>query len=63
MAIGMFNRGGAAAQMSVKWTEIGLKKKPKKARDLWAHGDVKVGGEEYGVSVPAHGVVMLKVMR
>jgi len=61
IAIGMFNRGSAAAQVGVKWAEIGLKATPKKARDLWAHGDVKMDGTEYTAIVPAHGVAMLRV--
>jgi alpha-galactosidase len=61
IAIGMFNRGNAPIQMSVKWTEIGLKTMPKKARDLWAHSDVRMSGDTYIAIVPAHGVVMLRV--
>ena len=62
LAIGMFNRGAAPEKMSVKWAEIGWKKKPKTGRDLWAHSEVKIDGAEYTATVPAHGVVMLKVM-
>ena len=62
IAIGMFNRGNAPTQMSVKLTEIGLKTTPKKARDLWAHGDVRMSGDTYIAIVPAHGVAMLRVM-
>src|SRR5215475_8233190 len=40
IAIGMFNRGSAPAQVSVRWAEIGLKATPKKARDLWTHNEV-----------------------
>jgi alpha-galactosidase len=61
LAIGMFNRGGAAETMSVKWSEIGLKSAPKGGRDLWAHRDVKFDGGEYSITVPAHGVVMLRI--
>jgi len=61
LAIGMFNRGAASEKMSVKWSEIGLKSVPKSGRDLWAHRDVKFDGKEYAVTVPAHGVVMLRV--
>ena len=61
LAIGMFNRGAAPERMSVKWSEIGLKAEPKSGRDLWAHRDVKFDAQEYSVTVPAHGVVMLRV--
>ena len=61
LAIGMFNRGAAPGKISVKWAEVELKSAPKSGRDLWAHSDVKFRGEEYSVTVPAHGVVMLRV--
>lgn len=60
-AIGIFNRGGEPAKIAVKWPELGLKSAPTRARDLWAHSDVKVDGSEYSAIVPAHGVVMLRV--
>jgi alpha-galactosidase len=58
-AVALFNRGAATANMKVKWAE--LKIKPKGARDLWEHCDVKLVGEEYSASVPSHGVVLLRV--
>ena len=61
VAIGMFNRGSAPAQVSVRWTATGLKKTPHGARELWQHRDVKMNGAEYTAIVPAHGVVMLRV--
>jgi len=60
-AIGLFNRGGAPAKITVKWTDLGMKSAPASARDLWAHGDLKLDGAEYSVTVPAHGVMMLKI--
>ena len=60
-AIGLFNRGGAPAKITVKWTDLGMKTAPASARDLWAHDDLKLDGAEYSVTVPAHGVVMLKI--
>jgi alpha-galactosidase len=60
-AVGLFNRGAEAAKVSVKWAEIGLKSAPKTVRDLWTHADVKVDGPGYSISVPRHGVVLLRV--
>lgn len=60
-AIGMFNRSAAPATVSVKSGELGLKASPKKGRDLWTHRDVTFNGAEYSVTVPSHGVVMLRV--
>jgi len=57
----IINRGGAPAKITVKWTDLGMKSAPASARDLWAHGDLKLDGAEYSVTVPAHGVMMLKI--
>jgi alpha-galactosidase len=62
-AIGLFNRGSAPAKISIKWPDLGFKSAPTRARDLWAHTDVKLNAEEYSVNVPAHGVAMLRIAR
>ncbi len=62
-AIGLFNRGGRPAKITVKWSDLGLKSAPAHARDLWAHSDLKLDAGEYSVTVPAHGVVMLRVAK
>jgi alpha-galactosidase len=59
-AVALFNRGGDAARMSVKWSDLGVKENVK-VRDLWTHADVKVEGAEYTATVPSHGVVLLKI--
>jgi len=62
-AIGLFNRGGSPAKITVNWPDRGLKTAPSRARDLWAHSDLKLDGAEDSVTVPAHGVVMLRVSK
>lgn len=62
-AVGLFNRGPEAGKVNVKWTDLGMKKAPLRARDLWAHSDVKLKGGEYLAEVPAHGVIMLRVKK
>ncbi len=59
VAIALFNRSAAAAKISVRWAEIGIKNKPK-VRDLWAHADIDAP-TEFSAEVPSHGVVMLRV--
>ena len=62
-AVVLLNRGGAPAEMTVTWSEIGLPPgSAASARDLWSHADLGglLGG--YAVSVPAQSVVMLKVV-
>ena len=60
-AAALFNRGAEAAQVTVKWADLGLQSAPKHARDLWSHSDVKVDGPQYSATLPAHGVVLLRV--
>src|SRR5437660_722455 len=43
-AVGLFNRAKDDAQLSLKWSDVGVNGKPRKARDLWSHSDVKIGG-------------------
>src|SRR5438445_5594277 len=62
-AIGLFNRGGTPEKITVNWSDLGLKTAPAHARDLWAHSDLNLGGAEYSVTVPAHGVVMLRIAK
>jgi alpha-galactosidase len=60
VAVGLFNRSGAAAKMTVKWSDLGVTKKNPKVRDLWAHKDIEAS-TEYSVEVPSHGVALLLV--
>jgi alpha-galactosidase len=63
LAIGLFNRGDAPAKITVKWSDLGLKSAPVRARDLWTHSDLKLDGREYSSTVPVHGVVMLRLSK
>ena len=60
-AVALFNRSAESAPMTVKWAE--LKLKPRRARELWEHKEVKLMGADYTTTVPAHGVVLLRVAR
>ena len=61
-AVAFFNRAAQDAKVSVKWADIGVTRKSR-LRDLWLHRDVEWPGPEYSVTIPAHGVVMLRVSR
>ena len=61
VAVGVVNMGSAPAQATVKARELGLAGPVKKARDLWAHSDVKFRDGAYTATVPSHGVLLLKV--
>ena len=59
-AVCMFNRGGASAKVTARWSDIGLTGSHK-VRDLWAHADRGKFSDEYAAEVPSHGVVMVRV--
>jgi alpha-galactosidase len=61
LAVGVVNLGAASAQATVSAGDLGLGKKVKRARDLWAHQDVKFKDGAYSATVPSHGVLLLKL--
>jgi alpha-galactosidase len=61
-AVAIFNRGAQPANVTVKWSDLGIPFKPK-ARDLWEHKDVVVEGDAYSANIPSHAVVMLRVTK
>ena len=61
VAVGVVNVDNAPGNASVKASDLGLKGSVHKARDLWAHKDVKFDKGEYSATVPAHGVLLLRV--
>lgn len=61
-AIGVFNRGEKAKTVQFTCKEIGLSGPPKTLRDLWKHCDLTPAAGGYSASVPAHGVLLLRVL-
>ena len=61
LAVGLFNRGDAPQAVSIAWASVDLAGKTLQARDLWKHADVPLTGDSYAPTVPAHGVVLLRV--
>jgi len=59
-AVALFNRGAAEAHMEVKWESLALPGNLQ-VRDLWAHKNLGLKGRGFDASVPAHGVVLLRV--
>lgn len=60
-AVALFNRSDAAASVTLNWSDLGVASPPSKARDLWAHHDVKLDGPQYTAVVQSHGVAMLRI--
>jgi alpha-galactosidase len=57
IAVALFNRGGDAAKIAAKWSDLQMKT-PSRGRDVWTHTDVTFPGPELSATVPSHGVVM-----
>jgi len=60
-AVALFNRGAEPAAITVHWSELGVKSTPSSARDLWAHKELHPPGQQYTATVPAHGVILLRL--
>jgi alpha-galactosidase len=59
-AVGLFNRGWGAMPVTVDFRSIGLGDSAA-VRDLWSRTDLATFKQEYTVTVPPHGVVMINV--
>jgi len=62
-AVGLFNLGAAAADISVKWGDVKIQSGKHKLRDLWAHKEVKAEADGYSANVPSHGVVLIRIAK
>jgi len=62
LAVGLFNRGDAPAQMTVTWKQLGFRGKLQ-VRDLWAHKDLGRFADQFSAKVPRHGVVLITVAK
>jgi alpha-galactosidase len=60
-AVVLFNRSNQWANLTVKWSDIGLKPDGAKVRDLWYQKDLGVANGSYTSKVEPHGVVMVKI--
>jgi len=59
-AVGLFNRGEMAAEVSVKWAALGLSS-PQRARDLWRQKDLGDFASEYSAKIPRHGGAVFRL--
>ena len=62
IAVALFNRAKDEAKIAVKPADLKVTGKWK-ARDLWTHQNVTWPETEYSVTIPSHGVVMLRLSR
>src|SRR5215470_12540924 len=61
VAVGIVNLDTAPGDATLKASDLGLKGSVRSARDLWAHKDVKFANGDYSSTVPAHGILLLRV--
>ncbi len=61
-AVALFNRSDKDANMTVDWKQIKLPPGQASVRDLWQRADLGLFTDSYSVDVPAHGVVLLKIV-
>jgi alpha-galactosidase len=61
-AVGLFNRGEAATQVTVNWASLGLQGSSQhRVRDLWRQQDLGNFSDSFTTTVPRHGVVLIRV--
>jgi alpha-galactosidase len=60
LAVGLFNRGLAPAEVSVEWALLGLRGE-QPVRDLWRRQDLGAFSGNFSATVPRHGAVLLKI--
>ena len=60
VGVGLFNLASAPAQVTVKWSDLGLQS-PMPVRDLWMHKNLGKFDSNFSAEVPRHGVVLLKI--
>jgi alpha-galactosidase len=59
-AVGIFNRSTDPAKVTLRWAELNIAG-TRKLRDVWLHQDLPWPGPTYELTVPGHGVVLLRV--
>ena len=59
-AVGLFNLGEMETQVTVNWSDLGLRGKLH-VRDLWRQKDLGKFKNSFSATVPRHGVVLIRV--
>jgi len=59
-AVGLFNLGETETQLTVNWSDLGLKGRLH-VRDLWRQNNLGKFKNSFSTTVPRHGVVLIRV--
>ncbi len=62
-AVALLNRTDSAAEISVPISRLGITTRSARVRDLWAHADLAPVTGGLKITVPSHGVAMLRVAK
>jgi alpha-galactosidase len=60
-AVGLFNLGDETAQVTVKWSDLGVSGK-QTVRDLWRQKDLGQFEESFQATVPSHGALLVRLV-
>jgi alpha-galactosidase len=61
-AVGLFNHGKNATEVSVEWSEFQLSGK-QAVHDLWRQKDLGIYEQKFSAQIPSQGVVMIKIIK
>jgi len=61
-AVGLLNRSASAQDITVSWKDLRLDPASVVVRDVWNRTDLGLKKDGYTVSVPSHGLALLKVV-
>ena len=62
LAVGLFNTGDHAAELSVTWAELGLDG-TRQVRDVWRQKDIGPASGKFTVKVNRHGVSLVRLLQ
>jgi alpha-galactosidase len=62
LAVGLFNLGGASADVTASWSSLGLTGSAN-VRDLWQRVDLGSFSGSYKATLPSHGVALLRISK
>ncbi|HVU34404.1 MAG TPA: exo-alpha-sialidase [Opitutaceae bacterium] len=60
MAVGLFNRGELPADVTARWSELGLSG-AHRVRDLWRQRNLGTFADQFTALVPRHGVTLVRI--
>jgi alpha-galactosidase len=60
-AVVLFNRSSLQTVITAQWWQLRMPSRPAQVRDLWAHTELGSFRDRFSATVPAHGVVMVRI--